>query len=135
MPFCLDIDEVQGCVLVRWYGRVSLGDARAFHGEIEALPGFRPGLKRYHDLRRADVDLNQAEIRSIAEAVRLGDSRHGERQAVFLVGSDAAFGVARMLMAVREPCNVTLNVFRDFDRDRTWLKLPDDYEDPFPIDN
>ncbi len=135
MPFSLAIDEVHDCILVGWYGKMTPGDLSAYYDEIEALPGFRPGLKRIHDLRRADVNLERAEIRSIADAARLGDARQGQRQIVFLVGSDAAFGIARVLMVMRESCTVTQNVFRDFDRARAWLKLPDDYEDPFPIND
>ena len=133
MPFNLAIDEDHDCILVAWHGRLSLGDVGTFYDEIEALPGFRSGLKRFHDLRRADIDLNQAEIRNIAEAAKRGNARHGQRQIVFLVDSDAAFGIARVLMAMSESCTVTQNVFRDFDRARAWLELPEDYEDRFPV--
>lgn len=130
MPYSLEIDESLGCIFARWHGRLTARDITAFYGDVEAHPDFRPGLKRFHDLRQADLDLDQAELRSVAEVGKLGDERHGQRQVAFLVGSETSFGVARMLMSMREPCNLNQNVFREFERATAWLKLPAELDDP-----
>jgi hypothetical protein len=123
MPFDLRDDRDRGVILVRWRGRFSADEAHAFSRRLPELPGFVAGNPSFHDMRAADADIPASEIRRVAYSRQTEPPRAVQRRIAILVADDLAYGMFRMLAALREDENVTVDVFREIAEAVRWLGL------------
>lgn len=121
------IDPVEGLVIERFAGRLSLRELMTGGEEINGHPDFRMGLRYLVDLREATVTLAGTDVRTLADFI--GQSDEGARVAV-VVGRSLEYGVARMLAALAEGHAVeALHAFWKVDEACAWLGV-----DPATLD-
>ena len=131
MSFVFEIDPQQGLICKRGRGEV---DAEGFCAQLVAEtthPDFRPGLRKIVDYDLLRPSFSASGIRKIADQVRDLEDRVGTAQWAIVSDDDVVYGLTRMFMAVSEGSRIEVNVFRDMERARAWLRLPDDYRCPF----
>ena len=111
--------------------RVTPAGALSYESFVEAFEAlvahesFHPGLNTLWDVRGAPLaDVPTETLRRIARFV-IGrqDERRGARVAV-AVGSDAAFGVARIYEALAADLPMEFRVFRDIEEAERWAAGP-----------
>jgi hypothetical protein len=96
-----------------------LGHARALASD----PRFDQSFQQLIDLREVtDLDFPSSTIRSLAQMSPWG---FGARRAV-VVGTDVAFGMARMYQILREPDGEDVRIFRGVEPALEWLGLATD---------
>jgi hypothetical protein len=86
-----------------------------------AHPGYRPGMGVIHDWRRLLKAPATPDIIARSSYVKGIPPLKGTRWA-FVVGSLAAFGVARMAQILTEESSLELRVFRDMAQAEAWVR-------------
>ena len=121
MPADYRIDRAKGVVFSRAWGPVSKQEMRDYGRRLRADPDFRPELKQLWDLTAITrTSLDYTELTALAQTRTFApDSRRA-----ILAPHDLAFGMARMLQAVREKAGETnIRVFRTWPEALRWLEL------------
>ncbi len=131
MAHIIKFEPKLGCVFVRFSGLVALRELEMARAELEAMPGFRPGLDRLWDQRDCRIELSTEEVRWLADAWRAAEAVHGRRRVAYLVEDPVAWGLNRMFEALRDSTAASFGLFRSFPEARDWLGLPADFADPF----
>lgn len=120
MPANYSIDVVRHLVVSRGWGTLTeeamLGHARRLAGD----PRFRRDMRHLFSFR----DVTDARLSSNAVgAVAMANPFGAGAQRAILVGSEVAFGVARMYELLRTPAPDQLQVFRELEPALEWLGL------------
>ncbi len=131
MPYIFKSEDALGCIFIRWRGTFSYEEGAAHYREIAEFESFQQGSHLFHDVRLADVDVPASEIQSVAKAASPKVTANTVRKVAILTSSDLGFGMMRMLALMRERPGLVLNVFRDLEEAKAWLRLPADLGDPF----
>ncbi|MHC4342590.1 MAG: STAS/SEC14 domain-containing protein [Planctomycetota bacterium] len=101
-------------------GVLTDSDVIEFEKGLRDDPEFEPDFRQLADCRAID------EIGMTREGVEEASSRspfsHGSRRAL-VVGSDVAFGMARMFENLRHEARDEIRVFREAEEARRWLGL------------
>ena len=119
MPITYRIFEAQAFVLSTALGSISDADLLTHQRVLMGDSKFDPHYPQLDDLRGADmVHITADCIRTLAKT-RVASKRAAKRALV--VGSDVAYGLARMLQALREGSRPEIRVFRDVDQALGWL--------------
>jgi len=120
MPVDYRISVPHHLVISRAWGVMSDQEMFAHARKVAADPTFRPDMRQVADLRHVTrFGLDSASVDTL---VRLNPFGPGARRAL-LVGSDVAFGMARMYQLTREPAPDDVAVFREVHEALAWLGL------------
>jgi len=120
VPHVQMIDAALRLVLVRAWGTVSDEELAEHARALRADPRFRPDFRQLGDLRGiTTLDATRAGIRQLAELSPFGA---GARRAI-VVGSEVAFGMARMYELMRGEGQDEVEVFRDLPAALDWLGI------------
>ncbi len=124
MAYDIRADAGLGCIFIEWRGRFSAEEVARYYADFAALPeSARLGCS-LHDGLRWDLDVPMAEIRRAARQPAPRGLYAGPRRVAIVVATDLAFGMMRVLAALREGGGVEIDVFREFAPARDWLGLP-----------
>ena len=119
MPITYRIFAAEAFVLSTALGNLSDAELLGHQLELMGDSKFDPGYPQLDDLRGADMDnVTAACIQTLART-QVASKRCARR--ALLVGSDVAYGLARMLQALREGNQPEIRVFRDVDQALGWL--------------
>ena len=124
------LNSEHGYIIVRYWGVVDVAELEQVRLEIEADPGFKPGMNRVWDERDCDIDISHDDLVALAEGWSSTSVNHGKRKLAYLVKEDLSWGFNRVFEAYRHQSDVEYKLFRDFAEVRQWLPLPDDVPDP-----
>jgi hypothetical protein len=106
-------------VLSTALGKVTDAELLAHQKELLGDKDFDPSYPQLDDVRDADMDrITTGCIQTLAKTSAA--SRQGTKRALVVRG-DLAYGLARMLQALREGSRQEIRVFRDLDRALGWL--------------
>jgi hypothetical protein len=120
MPFGYTIDLSRRLVLSRGWGILTELEILRHVHLLTADPRFEPSMRQLADFRAVtDLELDADTIRQLASLSPFGAGS----QRALLVGSDVAYGMARMFQIMREDSPDELNVFRGFSSALDWLGL------------
>ena len=120
MPVQYRIDKALKVVFSTGVGRLSEEDLLGHEGRLCADASFNPRFWQLYDFRDADVsDISPGCIEILAQSTIF---KSGTRAAI-VVGSNLAYGLARMFQALREGSRKNIRVFRDMGAALTWLEL------------
>ena len=122
MPYRAEFNASRDFSAVRWWGELSESEIRDLFTEFPKLPGFRPGLNLFIDLRDCWTRLGWWNVRRVAEQLRGAEPAWGQSKWAVVVSSDVLFGLARVFAAFIEGCPVTIRVFRDPGQAEAWLR-------------
>ena len=120
MPADFVIDSARGTVFSRAWGRLTNTDLLAAQDALRAHPAFDPAFRQLYDFTGV-TDI--AVTRDAFPAFRArAPFDHTARQA-FVVGSTAAFGMARMYELLHDLDAGQFRVFREAHEARAWLGI------------
>ena len=121
MPLQYRIDLSIRTVFTRPFGVFTDTDARKHVEDLRNHPDFESDFNQLFDARDVtSFELSGACVREIAtERV----FREGAMRA-FVVGTDVAFGMARMFEMLRDEAPDQIRVFQNINDARAWLGLP-----------
>lgn len=119
MPITYRIFGAEPFVLSTALGNVSDADLLTHQRELMSDPKFDPSYPQLDDLRDADMESVSADCIQTLARTHVASRRPAKR--ALLVGSDVAYGLARMLQALREGSRPEIQVFRDVDQALGWL--------------
>jgi hypothetical protein len=123
MSFDYRIDLARGLVITLGSDTLTGQDLLGHTGKLAKDPQFRADMREFLDLRGVTkLEIAGSTVRALA---RLNPFGAGARRAL-LVGSDVAFGMARMYQTFRDTSPDELEVFRDLDPALEWLELTQD---------
>jgi hypothetical protein len=129
MPIEHTIDHAHKTVLSRVTGDVNLEDLRAYFAEVWAQPEFR-GYSEIIDWSGADrIDLNIAELRSLAGAAQAFYDGSSESRLAIVAPGKQGGKMARLYQTLRELRGgqaPDMGVFEDVASARAWLGIPSD---------
>jgi hypothetical protein len=121
MPLEYRIDVSLRTLFTRVFGVLTDADARRHVEDLRNHPDFESDFNQLFDAREASrVELSGACVREIAAERFFGE---GSLRA-FVVGTDIAFGMARMFEMLRDDAPEQIRVFRNIDDARAWLGPP-----------
>jgi hypothetical protein len=121
VPAAYTIDTSRCLVLSRGWGVLTGEDLLSHVQALAADPRFVPTFHQLVELR--DVTGALPTAAAIRQLVLHNPFREGSRRAV-VVGSDLAYGLARMYEMMRANSPDLLEVFRDMDLALEWLGIP-----------
>ena len=120
MPVSYRIDRERRIVFTEASGVLTDSDVIEFQRRLRDDPEFEPDFRQLADCRAID------EIGMTREGVEEASSRspfsQGSLRAI-IVGSDVAFGMARMFENLRHEARDEIRVFREEEEARRWLGL------------
>jgi hypothetical protein len=126
MPSDYRIDRPRSLVISRSWGMVTdqdlLGHARALGRD----PHFRSDMRQLYDFR--EVTIPNVGSATVLELANLSPFGVGARRAC-IVGSEVAFGMARMFQMLRDTARDEIQVFREAEPALEWLGLTEDAAD------
>ena len=121
MPIEYRIEVPLRTLFTRVFGVFTDADARGLVEDLRSDPDFDSSLNQLFDARGVtSLELSGTCVREIAAVRMLGE---GSRRA-FVVGSDVAFGMARMFEMLRDDALDQIRVFKNIEDARAWLGLP-----------
>ncbi len=119
MPVSYRIFGSRDFVLSTALGRISDGELLDHQKKLLDDQDFDPSYPQLDDFRDAEMDqVTTGCIQTLARATAA--SKQGTKRA-FVVRSEIAYGLARMLQALREGSRQEIQVFRDLDHALGWL--------------
>jgi len=124
MPVSYRIDRERRIVFTEAFGVLTDSDVLDFEKRLQDDPEFEPDFRQLADCRAID------EMAMTREGVEEASSRSPFSQGslrALVVGSDVAFGMARMFENLRHDAQDEIRVFRKAEEARRWLGL-----DPTP---
>jgi len=125
MPGGYSIEPNRSIVLSRAWGVLEDRELLAHARALAADPRFKPHFRQISDFRDVtDFHLTDQVIR---EMVYLSPFGAGARRAL-VVGTDVAFGLARMFQILREQSPDEIAIFRDMDKALEWLGVSEERE-------
>jgi hypothetical protein len=120
VPVSYRIDRERRIVFTEASGVLTDSDVLGFEQKLQDDPEFEPDFRQLADCRAID------EVGVTREGVEEASSRspfsRGSRRAL-VVGSDVAFGMARMFENLRHETRDEIRVFREAEEARRWLGL------------
>lgn len=120
MAFAYFVDVSRSLVLSRGFGTLTDADLMNHVRSLGADTAFRADMRQIADFRDvAKIAISSAGVRELSSLNPWGA---GSRRAV-VVGSDYAYGMARMYQMIREPSNDDLEIFRGLAEALDWLGL------------
>ena len=122
MPSAYILDESRSLLLSRAWGVFTDQDLLTHHTAFTRDPRFRPGFNQLADLR--DVTSLAVTSAGVRQQVRETPFGAGSRRAL-VVGSDVAFGMARMFQILQDESVADVEIFRELDDALAWLGLTD----------
>ncbi len=121
MPVSYRIFGAWSFVLSTALGRVTDAELLTHQKELLGDKEFDPSYPQLDDFRDADMDhITTGCIQALARTTAA--SKQGTKRALVVRG-DFAYGLARMLQALREGSRQEIQVFRDLDRALGWLEV------------
>jgi hypothetical protein len=121
MPVSYRIFGSNDFVVSTALGRITDGELLDHQKSLLGDQDFDPSYPQLDDYRDADMDqVSTGCIQTLARTS--GTSRRRSKRAL-VVGSEIAYGLARMLQALREGSRQEIQVFRDLDRALGWLEV------------
>jgi hypothetical protein len=125
MAFAYVVDPGRSLVLSRGFDTLTDADLLNHVRSVRANAAFRGDMCQLADFRDVvQIAISAAGIRELAALNPWGP---GARRAV-VVGSDYAYGMARMYQIIREPSEEELEIFRDLGEALDWLGFTNDLE-------
>jgi hypothetical protein len=122
MPAGFVINEKRSIVLSRGWGVLTDRDVLAHVRALAADPRFKPRFAQLTDFRDVTrIEITNVVIGTVAELSPFGA---GSRRAM-VVGSEVAYGLARMFQLHRSNSPEDLLVFRDMAPALEWLGIAD----------
>jgi hypothetical protein len=119
MPITYRIFGAGAFVVSTALGNISDAELLAHQRELLGDTKFDPSYPQLDDYRDAEMDHVTTDcIQALAKTT--GASKRGSKRAL-VVRSDIAYGLARMLQALREGSRQEIQVFRDLDHALGWL--------------
>ena len=73
---------------------------------------------------RADADFNSADVISAVEYIQALHSAGYHQRTALVVDSDESYGVSRIFQALGEGLPYEIQIFRDMESARTWIRSP-----------
>jgi hypothetical protein len=118
MPITYSFDARQGLIKTVATGEIGVADIEAHLRQITAEPWFPASALA--DVRETSPNVSSEEVRAIVALFRLLGPRLQGSPIAVLVGSDAAYGLVRMIELLLDDV-VTITPFRDQAAAITWL--------------
>ena len=123
MPLKYRVEVSLRTVFTTPFGTYSDQDARQHVEDLRNHPDFEGVFNQFFDARDVtSIELSGACVREIATERMFGE---GSLRA-FVVGTDVAFGMARMFEMRRGDAPDQIRIFRNIHDARAWLGLPVD---------
>jgi hypothetical protein len=117
------IDVARGLVLARGWDTLTDQDVLGSLRAVATDPRFRPDMRHLIDFRDiTKLDITSVGVRTAADNRYFGA---GARRA-FVLGSESAYGMARMYQILRDTAPDTLELFREPEPALEWLGLSRD---------
>jgi hypothetical protein len=121
MPIEYRIEVPLRTLFTTVFGVFTDADARGLVEGLRNEPDFGSDFDQLFDARGVtSVELSGRCVREIAAVRMFGE---GSRRA-FVVGTDVAFGMARMFEMLRDDALDQIRVFKNIEDARAWLGLP-----------
>lgn len=126
MPFAYQIDIARRLVISRARGTLTDQDLLSHAAALARDLRFRPDMRQLADFREVTkIEIATGTVRQMAG---LNPFRVGSRRA-FVVGTEGAYGLARMYQILRDRDPDELEVFRALEPALEWLGLSQDAAD------
>ncbi len=123
----IGVDAECGLATVTVQGELNEEGVRGFFDAVFRHPDFKPGMDVLADARDASMDLSAAAMARLIDFFKRNRDRRGLGNDVIVVGSDADYGVGRMIEAYSEdPLPYDVRVFRSMREGLQWLGLESD---------
>jgi hypothetical protein len=123
MEHFIDLGEAPGIIWLKISGEISSSGAAQALSDTWAAQGEQGLSKVIWDLREAGVPRFSAEqLKGLAEIQEMKRPDLPPARAVFLVKSDLAYGLGRMIIGYFSQAPVQFQVFRDPDQAVEWLR-------------
>jgi hypothetical protein len=119
METTFDLESVKGVAIGIVHGSLTLDEIRKSASTMWRLIE-EPEIRILWDLRDAQFDLTETELRGAAEYFR-SIARSTEFRAAFVVSDDLEFGLVRMFEVFRGTEGARTSTFRDKERAVEWL--------------
>ena len=131
------IDPAVNCVFIKHYGTFSYGiiaetaESRINHAD------FQVGMNVFNDARDLHFprDLAPEEVSDAAKLlIETHDPNKGRCRSAIFVDDGYAYAIAKQFSVSNRLSRVSIEreVFRELDKAKSWLGLPEDYEIKFP---
>jgi hypothetical protein len=126
MPSGYTIDLPRSLVITRAWGVLIEEDLFGHAAALGADPRFRRDMRQLLDFREVtQLQISGATLRQMVDRNPFGA---GARRAI-VVGSEVAYGMARMFQTFKDATPDRLEVFRSLERALEWLGLTDSAAD------
>lgn len=119
MPITYRIFGARAFVLSTALGNIRDADLLAHQRELLDDSNFDPSYPQLDDFRDADMDHVTTDCIQKLAKTNVASKRGSKRALV--VRNEIAYGLARMLQALREGSRPEIQVFRDLDHALVWL--------------
>ncbi len=126
MPFSIKHHKRYGLYSVRWTGKVTYDDVRAYYETIADYDWFRPGLNSLHDFREAQIDLFAYEFAAVTGLYSNIGDMFGPGRSVNIVTDRAGRHLASALGAARLSVSREIIAVEDLPSALEALGLPED---------
>jgi hypothetical protein len=115
------IDQERYFIHTTITGEITLPEIREDMVRLAADPHYSPDMPGIVDMRNAKVNLSSNEIRQLTDSLKQSPRVVSNTRRALLVGSDLAFGIYRMFVAMAENGRTDYRVFREEQAARDWL--------------
>lgn len=120
MSLTIDLESIDGICIGIAEGALTLDEIKQSAATMWRLAE-GPDIRMLWDLRKANFDLEVAQVSDLADTVKLMIAS-GESRIAFVVTEDLEFGLIRMYEAFRHSDTSRTSVFRDRDKAIAWLE-------------
>ena len=133
MPWAIHIDPAVNCAFVKFYGDFELEQMVRAAGDVFNHPDFRDGMNILRDARKQRIS-QDVSFKSLAkEARQLMDKfhhTHGNCKSAVVAGDVQSYAKFHQYIVAGRLADTPIErkVFRDMEKAKEWLGLPQGYE-------
>ena len=137
MPWNIHIDPDVNCVFVKYYGDFALEQIKAAADDVSNHPGYRIGMDFLRDSReqRISKDLSFKSLSNAAHRVMdKFDQERGKCKTAIVAGDAQSYAKVHQYVVAGRLDNspVERKAFRDIEKAKEWLGLPEGYDITYP---
>jgi len=123
MPIVFRIDSAASTVRVTVRGRVTPDEVLQYRRDLVADPAFRKGMNLLIDASDVDTSaITKPALEAIAEDLGTMGVAFGPVRMAIVVGTPAAYGLARMYEVLTEGAPLLVRAFRDESEAAEWIR-------------
>ena len=137
MPWTIHIDPDVNCAFCKFYGAFDIGQLGNAAGEIYNHPDYRAGMNTLRDTRDQIIPSNTSFKSLSNEAKKIMhefDAKLDNCRLAIVAGDGQSYSkIHQYILGGRlSKSPVERKAFRDIDKVKVWLGLPEDYEINYP---